>query len=154
MPYHTSETQQTDDDSIEDHVYAPLNISEGHNIYGHLHTQKTVYKASEDSVCDKVTRSHTHGPISINQPVYNLLEDLSVVRSKGPVNDSNNDTQPVYNVLEEPYIEPVDGSPDEPVYNTLEKRYPDDVTEPNVSEFINEPIYYILEEEPYKEFEV
>ncbi|XP_078342623.1 uncharacterized protein LOC144628398 [Oculina patagonica] len=156
VPNRSSETHFTDSDPNTDHVYAPLNISEGQNIYGHVNTQEPVYRVLESPSYDNDVKSKIYGhSISIEQPVY-YTEELSVEGAEGPAQDGANDDQPVYNVLEEPYHEGQEGSDhygaissEEPVYNTLDESYaerPD-----NDSEFTNEPIYNVLEEGPYPE---
>ncbi len=148
----SSESHFTDNDPNTDHVYAPLNISEGQNIYGHVNTQEPVYRVLESPTNDNDVKSKIYGhSISIEQPMY-YMEELSVERAEGPAQDGANDNQPVYNVLEEPYPEGSEGpgdygaiSPEEPFYSTLEESY----AERPDSEFINEPIYNVLEEGPY-----
>ena len=140
-----------------DHVYAPLNISERQNLYGHVNTREPAYSVLEkptyknDITCLNYGRS-----ISAEQPTYNLVEEFSVKGAEGPAQDGAYDNQPVYNVLEEPCQECSEGpgdygpmSPEEPVYNTLEGP---DVERPDKDlEFTNEPIYNVLEEDRYSE---
>ncbi|XP_078342940.1 uncharacterized protein LOC144628679 [Oculina patagonica] len=113
--------------SQSDGLYAALNIPEGHNIYGPRNGQEEIYQ--------------NYGSSSTDQPVYNVLEDLTGRDSI--INNGPNEQEPVYNVLEEPYAEgsegpawygsvPVEGL----VYNTLEE--PD-------SPSTNEPVYNVLE---------
>ena len=136
-------------------MYAPLSISEGQNIYGHINTQEPVYRVLENPPYDNEVKSQANGdPISIEQPVYNLMEELSLEGTEGRTHDGAHDNQPLYNVLDGPCLE---GSEvpehcgampsEEPFYNTLEEsceERPD-----NEPGFINEPIYNVLEEEPY-----
>ncbi len=154
MPNRSSESHFTDSGPDADHVYAPLNISEGQNIYGHVNPQEPVYRVLESPAYDNDIKSQIYGhSLSIEQPVYHV-EELTVEGAKGPAQGGANDNQPVYNVLEGPYHKGQEGSdhygaisPEEPVYNTLEESY----AERPDSEFINEPIYNVLEEGPYPE---
>ena len=152
VPHRGSETHYTGSDPNADHLYAPLNFSEGQNIYGHVGTQEPIYRVLEDPTYDNGITSLNYGrSISVEQL---LAEELK--EAKGPVQDGAYDNQPVYNVLEEPYLEGSKGpahygtmSPEEPLYNTLEKPY---VQRPdNDPEFVNEPIYNVIEEDPYPE---
>ena len=121
------------EDSQSGGLYAALNIPEGHNIYGSGIGQEEMFQ--------------NYGSSSTDQPVYNVLEDLSSRDSGETVNNCPYEPEPVYNVLEEPCAESSDGPAwygavpvDDPVYNTLE--------EPNQyagSPFKNEPIYNVLE---------
>ena len=152
MPFRYKETHSTDEhlNASQRTVYASLNIPGG-DVCGHGDNMEPAYS---DPVLDTEKKSKNHGSISVEQPVYICLEKLSVVGLEGPVSDDENYTQPVCRVTSSMklYLEASDGpgtmSPDEPVYNTLEQLFPDDVKEPNDSEFINDPIYYVLEEEP------
>ena len=138
-------------------MYAPLNISEGQNIYGYVNTQEPVYRVLEIPAYDNEVKSQAIGhPISIEQPVYNLVEELSVKGVEGPAYDGTHDNQPLYNVLDGLCLEGSEGPEhygakpsEEPFYNTLEESC---VLRPdNDPGFINEPIYNVLEEEPYPE---
>ncbi|XP_022803647.1 uncharacterized protein LOC111340984 [Stylophora pistillata] len=75
----------------ERHLYAPLNISVGKNIYGHRNSQEIVAKDARPKI---------NGPISVNQCVYDLMEDILKEPLKGPAEGDENSTEPVYNVLE------------------------------------------------------
>lgn len=157
MPHINSQTHFAHNDPHTDQVYAPLNISESQNIYGHGNIREPLYRALENPGYDNDRKSKTYGrAISIEQPVYNLMEELSTPGADGPVQDGVYDDQPVYNVLEGPYLEDSEGpghydtgSPEEPVYNTLEESYVTKLSDD--PKFINEPIYNVLEEKPYPE---
>ena len=142
------EKQSNEADTNEGHFYAPLNIPQGHNIYGlgnaHELDSEKIYQ--------------NYGSICIEQPVYNLLEELSTAEgSEGPLRSLSDRTEPVYNVLEGPYIDGFE-DPDhygtifseEPVYSSLERPYKGSAEESNYGpQYINEPIYNILEDGPY-----
>ena len=134
-------------------LYAPLDVPEGHNIYGPRNTQEPVYNVLEQPTTDRETHLQNHGPTSLEQPVYNLMEKLSTAdEPKGPVNHG---TDPVYKVLEDPNLANTEGPgnygsnfPEGPIYNTLEEPYLDGPYKANYnSEYINEPIYNVLEGE-------
>lgn len=157
VPHRSSETHYTESNPNTDHVYAPLNISEGQNVYGHVNTQEPIYRVLENPTYDNDITCLNYGRlISVEQPMYNLVEELSVKGAEGPARNGACDDQPVYNVLEEPFTGGSEGpdhygaiSLDEPAYDMLERPYlerPD-----NNPEFFNEPIYNVLEEDPYPE---
>ena len=127
-PYLNSETQFSDNDSPEDHIYAPLNFSDDQNIHAHGNTQEHLYRTLENPGFDNVVKSRAYirnmRPISMEQPLYNLIEEFSVPRENGHRQDVEADKE------EEPYLEPIDSdgnykarSTEEPVYNTLEELY-------------------------------
>ena len=114
-------------------LYAALNIPEERNIYGPRESQ------------DEMSQNYDFS--SVQQPVYNVLEDLTVKGSRAIANNGPYEPEPVYNVLEEPFAE-VSEDPtcygsapvDDPEYNTLE--------EPNQytgSTYKNDPVYNVLE---------
>ncbi|PFX17321.1 hypothetical protein AWC38_SpisGene18353 [Stylophora pistillata] len=86
---HEGNSRKNNDD--EGHLYAPLSISGGQNIYGHRNSQETVAKD---------TRPNINDPISVNQCVYDLMEEILMEPLKGPAEGDENGTEPVYNVLE------------------------------------------------------
>ena len=97
-----------------------------------------VYK---DPDLDKELRPKKKGPLCVQQPVYNHVEELSVPGAKGPANVRENDTQqPEHNVLES-YLECSKRprqygtmmSSAELVFNTMKKSKPDDTKQPNDS---------------------
>ncbi|KAL9959626.1 hypothetical protein ACROYT_G032964 [Oculina patagonica] len=128
------QTTSSQENSQSGGLYTALNIPDGHNIYGPRGSQEEM--------------SQNYGFCSVEQPVYNVLEDLSVKDSGETVNNGHSDPEPVYNVLEQPYAEgpegpawygsvPVHG----PVYrNTLEEPY-----QYNGSPSTSEPVYNVLE---------
>ena len=129
-PYLNSETQFSDNDSPEDHIYAPLNFSDDQNIHAHGNTEEHLYRTLENPGFDNVVKSGAYirnmRPISMEQPLYNLIEEFSVPRENGHRQDVEADQE------EEPYLEPIDSdgsvhykarSTEEPVYNTLEELY-------------------------------
>ena len=97
-----------------------------------------VYK---DPDLDKELRPKKKGPLCVQQPVYNHVEELSGPGAKGPANGRENDTQqPEHNVLES-YLECSKRpsqygtmmSSAELVFNTMKKSKPDDTKQPNDS---------------------
>lgn len=84
-----------------------------------------VYK---DPDLDKNLRPKKKGPVCVQQPVYNHVEELSVPGAKGPAKGRKNGTQPECNVLES-YLECSKRpsqygtmmSSKELVFNTMEK---------------------------------
>ena len=121
-------------------VYAPLNIPDGQNIYGHKPI-KPDYNMLQNSEA-----SLQNSPVSIEQPLYNTLEELPII--PGCITYGK---KPVYNVLEAPgQLDNAQSSGDYgsvpsegQIYNTLE--------DPKYSEVpyakgTNEPIYNVLED--------
>ena len=121
-------------------VYAPLNIPDGQNIYGHKPI-KPDYNMPQNSEAPL-----QNGPVSIEQPVYNTLEELPIIPAYITYGK-----KPVYNVLEAPgQLGDAQSSGDYgsvpsegQIYNTLE--------DPKYSEVpyakgTNEPIYNVLED--------
>jgi len=121
-----------------------LNIPKEQNIYGLGNSQEL----------DNEEMYQNYNSMCIEQPLYNFLEELST--AEGATGNLSNETEPVYNVLEEPCGD-LFGRSDHygtissegPIYNTLERPYPDGAEGPYDLEGINEPIYNVLEEEPY-----
>ena len=126
-------TMSSEKNSPSGGLYAALNIPEGHNVYG-----------PRDSP-DKMSQNYDLS--GAEQPVYNVLEDLSVRGSKEIANNGPHEPEPVYSVLEEPFAE-VSEDPtwygsapvDDPVYNTLEEPY-----QYTDSTYKSEPVYNVLE---------
>ena len=121
-PYLNSQRHFSDNDPQADHLYAPLNFSDSQNIHGHGH------RALENPGYNTDVRSQAYAravrPISMEQPVYNLMEEFSKPGADEPEQDGVTDQE------EELYMEPRDsdgpvhynaGSPEEPVYHTLEE---------------------------------
>ena len=139
-PLYRDETLSRDENQtqpgIDDHFYAPLNFQQGCNIYGLGSNQDT-----NDSIYQN------YGAVSIEQPIYSLLEELTTVQPmKNPTQESS---EPVYNVPDEPDQELSENPnhfdsifPEQPVYNTLESPFGSGED----PESINEPIYNVLEE--------
>ncbi|KAL9959627.1 hypothetical protein ACROYT_G032965 [Oculina patagonica] len=134
-------TTSSEENSQSGGLYAVHNIPDGHTIFGPRDSQEEM--------------SQNKGLSGIDQPVYNILEDLSVKNSKETVNNGSNAPEPVYNVLEEPYEEgsegpawygsvPVEG----PVYNTSEEPYAEGSEGPAWygSVPVDGPVYNTLEE--------
>ncbi|KAL9959628.1 hypothetical protein ACROYT_G032966 [Oculina patagonica] len=122
-------------------LYAVHNISDGHNIFGPRDSQEEM--------------SQNNGLSGIDQPVYNILEDLSVKDSEETVNNGLYEPETVYNVLEEPYTEGSEGPEwygsvpmEGPVYNTLEEPYAEGSEGPAWygSVPVDGPVYNTLEE--------
>ncbi|KAJ7351712.1 hypothetical protein OS493_035972 [Desmophyllum pertusum] len=118
-----------EEDPNTGHVYAHVPLE--HSMYGTKNaTQKPI--VPEGPVPDNATKFQDYGPISIEQLVYHLVEDILEGRHEKPLNDVPNETEPVYHVLEEPYRETSkephqydDVTTDGPVYSTLEELYID-----------------------------
>ena len=139
-------------DHSEGHIYAPLNISEGENIYGHRNNQEIVIQD---------TMPNINGPISVHHRVYDLMEELVMDPLKGPVENSENGSEPVYNVLEgscldgpqsPAYFGITSDSTDGLHYNYIDKgNHPmSNVSEQKESSFyaatgVTEPVYNTLE---------
>ena len=123
--------------SEEHHFYSTLNIPEGRNIYGLGNNQYT----------DNDKFYQNYGSICIEQPLYNLIEEISTEQGlEGPTNDG---AEQVYSVLEEPYFDDSESSShygtissEEPVYSTLERPSQED------PKCVNESIYNVLDEVP------
>lgn len=106
-------------------VYAPLNIPDGQNIYGHKPI-KPDYNIMENSApCSEVPLQN--GPVSIEQPIYNVLE---VPGQRGDAQNSGDhgsvsSTGQIYNTLEDrKYSEdPCVKDSNEPIYNVLEDNH-------------------------------
>ncbi len=135
------QTTSLEENSQSGGLYAVHNIPDGHTIFG-----------PRDSLEEM---SQNNGLSGIDQPLYNILEDLSVKDSEETVNSGSNAPEPVYNTLEEPYAEssegpawygsvPVEG----PVYNTLEEPYAEGSKGPAWygSVPVDGPVYNTLEE--------
>ena len=125
-------------------VYAPLNIPDGQNIYGHKPI-KPDYNILENSAPYSEVPLQ-NGPVSIEQPVYNTLEELPIIPEYITYGEKS-----VYNVLEVPgKLGDAQSSGDYgsipsqgQIYNTLEDpKYSED---PYVKG-TNEPIYNDLED--------
>ena len=161
VPYRNREAQFTNGD--EGHVYAPLNIRERPNGCGYGNNQEIVANDMNP---------HSNSPISVDQCVYGLMEELIMAGFKEPVKGTENDIQPVYNVLELTYLKasqrpghcgttsaegPVDntlegpvndkGNYTKPVYNVLKGPYLESAEEPSHygALHIKEPVYNTLE---------
>ena len=129
-----------------------MNISEGENIYGHRNNQEIVIQDTMPKI---------NGPISVHHRVYDLMEELVMDPLKGPVENSENGSEPVYNVLEgscldgpqsPAYFGITSDSTDGLHYNYIEKgNYPmSNVSEQKESSFyvatgVTEPVYNTLE---------
>ena len=96
-----------------------------------------VYK---DPDLDKELRPKKKGPVCVQQPVYNHMEELSAPGAKGPAESRENDTQPECNVLES-YLECSKRpsqygtmmSSQELVFKTMDKSKPDNTKKANDS---------------------
>lgn len=123
-----SDTHFSDNNPQADHTYAPLNFPDNQKINGHGSNQEQLHRALVNPGCVKGVKSQAYTrairPISMEQPVYNLIEEFSLPGEDEPEQDGVNDKE------EEPYLEPVDSdgavhhgarSPEEPVYHTLEQ---------------------------------
>lgn len=134
VPCRNKETNSTDDHLNPGHVYAPLNNTGVYTIYGRGNTLEAVYR---DPALDTGKKSKHHGPIRVEQAVYNFMEDLSI---------------PVHNVVDERYLEASKGpshyGPMYPDNKTLEQPSPDDAKEHDDSEYTNVPVYNVHEEKP------
>lgn len=87
----------------------PNNVPQRHSMYGARRT--TVLPTVSNEMVrfpDNATRFQNHGHISIEQLVYNIVEEILAGGYERPANGNNvapKETDPVYNVLEEPYCE-------------------------------------------------
>ena len=129
-----------------------MNISEGENIYGHRNNLEIVIQDTMPKI---------NGPISVHHRVYDLMEELVMDPLKGPVENSENGSEPVYNVLEgscldgpqsPAYFGITSDSTDGPHYNYIDKgNHPmSNVSEQKESSFyaatgVTEPVYNTLE---------
>ena len=134
--------ERATNDTKSSNFYAPLNIKEG-PVYGKKDTREPFYNALEKPTAEN------DGLISIEQPVYNLVEELPI--AEGTDGQSNNGGEPVYNVLEDPTLEYEEGlghygaisAAEGPIYNSLEE----DSYEANCnSQYSDEPVYNVLED--------
>ena len=134
-------------DTKSSNFYAPLNIKEG-QVYGQRDTREPFYNVLEKPTAENKT-SQNDGLISIEQPVYNLVEELPI--AEGTDGQTNSGGEQVYNVLEDPNLEYEEGlghygaisTAEGPIYNTLEE----DNYEANCnSQFSDEPVYNVLED--------
>jgi len=133
--------------------YAPLNIQEGHNVYGPQNNQEPFYHILEKPTTDGEVPLQEYGVSCLEQPLYNILEELPV--TGGLERPTNHGAEPAYSVLEDPNLVVAKGpghygakSCKGPIYNTLEETYSDDpyIASCN-SEHTNEPVYNVLEED-------
>ena len=116
----------------------------------------------EDPDLEGLNGSNHDGVISEEGTSFlNTLERSYQDGAEGPNNDLEFMNEPIYNVVEEdPYLESSNGSDHDgvvfkegPVYgNTLERSYQHGAEGPNNDpESMNEPIYNVVEEDPYLE---
>ena len=150
-------------------VYAPLNIPDEQNIYGHKSIKPDNILASRPEA------PLQNGPVSIEQPVYNTLEELPNHQEETLQSCPASIEQPVYNILEELPINR-ENTPfgTEPVYKVLEANGQGDaetsgdngslpsegkihntLEETNHAEDCNvkrdnEPVYNVLEQDHYQ----
>ena len=174
---HEKETEPNKADNEEDHFYAPLNLTEDQNIYGPEVAEEPVYNVLETPVDELIYQNHgsvREEPVDdCAEAVYieviseegtsfgNTLERSYQYGAEGPNNDPESMNEPIYNVVEEdPDLEGSNGSDHDGVIseegtsfgNTLERSYQDGADGPsNDPESINEPIYNVVEEDPYLE---
>ena len=157
------------------HVYEPIGITKGHNKMGTETSQGLSYTVSLEHADYSTSKFHKYGPISQEQRVYSLVEDLSGACSGGPVhvndglNDSRNDGRNDSSSAGI-NVSPNDGSNDgpnalnnsdscplkdgrnktEPVYHTIEETY-NETTEEPIDEHASDerptdgPVYSTLE---------
>lgn len=133
-----------------------------HNTCGHGDTlDSDVYNDPDyDSELRSKNKGPGKGPIRLEQPVYDAMEELSLRRAKGLVqagdNDSQSGSEPEQDKTLEPYLKRsklpsqyFTMSAADAVFNTLEKSYPDEETEANDHEYTNVPVYHVLEKVPH-----
>lgn len=124
--------------------YAPLNIPERKNIYGHINNQETVFKDMRPKI---------NGPISVNQRVYDLMEEIVMDPPVGPTEEGENGAEPVYNALVGSFL---DGSQspklngpisvNQRVYDLMEEMVMVPLKGPaECGESGTEPVYNVLE---------
>ena len=92
------------------HVHDPLNnIPQRHSMYGARRTTELPAVPNEMVRFPRnATRFQNYGHISIEQLVYNIVEEILTGGYERPANENNvapKETDPVYNVLEGPYCE-------------------------------------------------
>ncbi|PFX17326.1 hypothetical protein AWC38_SpisGene18355 [Stylophora pistillata] len=124
--------------------YAPLNIPDRKNIYGHINNQETVFKDMRPKI---------NGPISVNQRVYDLMEEIAMDPPVGPTEEGENGAEPVYNALVGSFL---DGSQspklngpisvNQRVYDLMEEMVMVPLKGPaECGESGTEPVYNVLE---------
>lgn len=151
------------------HVHDALSkVSQGHSTFGIKNTSGVpAVPKKMVQLPDNATRFQNYDAISIEQLVYNIVEEILAGGVERPVhvNDAPKETEPEYNVLEEPYREiseeprqyddvPADDvTADGPVYNVLEEPYRGTSKEPHQYDDVpaddvtpEGPIYSTLEE--------
>ena len=130
---HLTSASRNNDNSNKRLLYAPQNIPEGSNVYGHRNNQETVMNDM---------KPQTNGPISVDQCVYGLMEEIIMATLNSPVNGNENGTQPVYNILEGSYLDvsqrPGQYDTTSSVYNTLKGPV-------NCIDKDTKPVYGVLE---------
>ena len=126
--YFNSDKHSSDNTPQADHTYAPLNFPDSQNINSHGNNKEQLHRVVVNPLCVKGVKSQAYTrairPISMEQPVYNLIEEFSLPAEDGQEQDGVNDKE------EEAYLEPVDSdgtvhhgttATEEPVYHTLEE---------------------------------
>ena len=138
-------------------VYASLNFQVEPNTASQSDTPESAEYMDPDYV--SALRAKNKRPISVEQVVYNQMEELSITRPTGPmgprpVQDGDEiETQPEDNVLE-PYLQcskrpshyrtMPNGTMSSVIFTTLEKPYPK-----NANELEAVPEYHVLEKDAY-----
>ena len=108
----------------------PINGPQGNNFQSFKNTTQAPVSL-KGLVRDDATRFlQNYGPLSIEQLVYNIVEEILAGNHEKTVNEGPNENEPVYQVIEEPYRETSQGSNQyndvrdtnkDPVYSTLEE---------------------------------
>lgn len=148
--------------------YATLQTQERH-IYGHKEVNEPDYCLPKRPMDD----NRHYGSISVDQPVYNIVEDFTVKTTNG-TQEGPNAMEPVYHELQDPYYDSSQSPErivtneafynsleeshqsssneynhkDEVVYNTLEERHTPDADTEDIygSGVVHEAFYNVLEE--------
>lgn len=82
------------------HAYDALNFPQGHSMYGANNATELPILPPKKPAVDNATKFQNYGQISIEQLVYNIVEEILAGGYERPVDQGPKPTEPVYNVLE------------------------------------------------------
>ena len=84
------------------HIYDVLNFPQEHSIYGAKNGTELPTLPPKNQAVDNATKFQNYGQISIEQLVYNIVEEIlaSGNGNERPANNGSQQTEPEYNVLE------------------------------------------------------
>ena len=84
------------------HIYDVLNFPQEHSIYGAKNGTEIPTLPPKNPAVDNATKFQNYGQISIEQLVYNIVEEIlaSGNGNERSVNNGSKQTEPEYNVLE------------------------------------------------------